>query len=91
MFIKKNTETVEIGGGGGSKEDAILAALLCMIGFDVLFFVPTGYQCVEQHYTKKILEEHQIGEYVYDLVPPDLSIPPVKQKTSFMDRLLGRK
>ena len=91
-FTKKNPKMIYVNTKEtqNSKEDAIMAALLCMIGFDVLFFVPTGYQCVEQHYTKKILEEHQIGEYVYDLNTPDLSAPPVKQKASFMDRLLGR-
>ncbi|MER2024577.1 MAG: YceG family protein [Eubacteriales bacterium] len=91
-FTKKNPKMIYVNTKEmqNSKEDAIMAALLCMIGFDVLFFVPTGYQCVEQHYTKKILEEHQIGEYVYDLDTPDLSAPPVKQKASFMDRLLGR-
>lgn len=54
-----------------SIEDAILMAYLNLIGFDIVFFVPTGYQCVEKFYNKQILVEHQCGEYVYDLGIPD--------------------
>ena len=56
-----------------SLEDAILAAFLNLIGFDILFFVPTGYQILEKHFNKSIMEEHQIGEYVYDLQIPDMN------------------
>ena len=54
-----------------SLEDGIAAALLSLIGFDVVFFVPTGYQVVEQHFEKKWLIEHEIGEYLYDLRIPN--------------------
>ena len=39
--------------------------------FDIVIFVPTGYQSVEKNFTKQIVEEHQLGEYVYDLRVPD--------------------
>lgn len=54
-----------------SIEDAILMAYLNLVGFDIVFFVPTGYQCVEKFYNKQILIEHQCGEYMYDLQIPD--------------------
>ena len=54
-------------------EDAIIAAFLNLMGFDVLFFAPTGYRCVASYYTRDILDEHQLGEYKYDLRVPDLS------------------
>lgn len=54
-----------------SLEDSILMAFLNLTGFDILFFVPTGYQTVERYFTKKVMEEHQIGEYCYDLTIPD--------------------
>ncbi|MBR3631318.1 MAG: hypothetical protein IKN55_12715, partial [Oscillospiraceae bacterium] len=55
-----------------SPQDAVIAAFLHLIGFDVLFLVPTGYQSVEKYFTPGLLEEHQIGDYVYDLSAPDL-------------------
>ncbi|MBQ3969120.1 MAG: hypothetical protein II685_01395, partial [Clostridia bacterium] len=36
-----------------TQEDAIIAAFLNLMGFDVVFFVPTGYQTVENYFTKK--------------------------------------
>lgn len=52
-------------------EDSIMLAFLNLIGFDIVIFVPTGYQSVEKNFTKQIVEEHQLGEYVYDLRVPD--------------------
>ncbi|MDE7093716.1 MAG: YceG family protein, partial [Oscillospiraceae bacterium] len=55
-----------------SLEDSIIMAFLHLIGFDILFLVPTGYQSVEKYFQKLEMEEHQIGQYLYDLRPPDL-------------------
>jgi len=73
-FTKKNPKLIYINTGETviSLEDSILVAFLNLIGFDILFFVPTGYQCVEKHFNKSLMEEHQIGEYLYDLQVPDL-------------------
>ena len=49
-----------------SAEDSIYTAFLNLLGFDVLFFVPTGYN-IENHFNKRLMEEHQIGDYIYDL------------------------
>ncbi len=56
-----------------SLEDSILTAFLNLVGFDIVFFVPTGYQSIEKHFNKRLMEEHQAGEYVYDLQVPDFN------------------
>ena len=56
-----------------SREDAILLAFLHLIGFDIVGFVPTGYQWVSQWYTKPMFITHQQGDFLYDLTVPDLS------------------
>lgn len=72
-------------------EDSIFVAFLNLVGFDVVFFVPTGYQSIEGHFNKKIMEEHQIGTYVYDLEVPDLkTVSTPSRPRSWRDRLFGR-
>lgn len=77
-FTKVNPKFIYINPGEQpiTIEDAIVAAFLNMAGFDVVFFVPTGYQTVEIHYTKSLMEEHQIGEYMYGMQTPKMKIPP---------------
>lgn len=72
-FTRKNPKLVVIAAGEEvlSLEDSILFAFLNLVGFDILFFVPTGYQCVERHFSRPFAGEQQIGEYLYDLTPPD--------------------
>ena len=73
-FTKHNPKLIYIqpGESQASFEDAVTAAYLNLIGFDVAFFVPTGYQSVERFYATPMMEEHQAGEYMYDLSVPDL-------------------
>lgn len=92
-FTKKNPKLIFVNTTDKtlSLEDSIIVAFLNLIGFDILFFVPTGYQCVERHFTKKLMEEHQVGEYQYDLTVPDLMIPPInKAGNSLLGKLFGR-
>lgn len=81
-FTKKNPKVIYVNTTDAfiSLEDAILMAFLNLVGFDIVFFVPTGYQSVESHYSKKIMEEHQIGEYMYDLTPPNIGTATVGNK-----------
>ena len=74
-FTKKNPKLVVINTTEASLslEDSILFAFLNLVGFDILFFVPTGYQCIERHFRTPFANEQQIGEYVYDLIPPDFN------------------
>lgn len=79
-FTKVNPKIIYINTGERpiSLEDAILMAFLNMAGFDVLFLVPTGYRTVEGFFSKDILDEHKIGEYMYDLQAPRLKVPKAK-------------
>ena len=74
-FTKKNPKLIYIitGETGLSLEDSIIVSFLNLIGFDILFFVPTGYQCIEKYFNDLAIEEHQIGEYQYDLSVPDFA------------------
>ncbi len=73
-FTKKNPKLIYINTSETviSLEDSILTAFLNLIGFDIVFFVPTGYQSIEKYFNRNLMEEHQIGEYKYDLQVPDL-------------------
>lgn len=73
-----------------SSEDAILAAYLNLVGFDVLFFVPTGYQGAEKYYNTNILEEHQTGEYIYDLQIPDFTQISSVTRPSWREKIFKR-
>ena len=91
-FTKKNPKLIYVNTGETvlSQEDAIYAAFLNLVGFEIIFFVPTGYQCVERFLDNSALEEHQIGEYLYDLQVPDFSTIASNQRLSWRERLFGR-
>lgn len=91
-FTKKNPKLVYINTGESviSLEDSILTAFLNLIGFDVVFFVPTGYQSVERHFNKRMMEEHQIGEYVYDMRVPDFARIPSVARQSWRSKIFKR-
>ncbi len=91
-FTKKNPKLIGIVTGETvlTKEDAILLAFLNLIGFDIALFVPTGYQCIEQHYTRQLFDDHQIGDYVYDLSVPDFSRVSATPRRTFKDLLFRR-
>lgn len=76
-----------------SIDDSIILAYLSFIGFDIVFFVPTGYRCIEKYFTVNFAEEHQIGDYQYDLIPPDLTAgnTAIKAATSWRNKIFGRK
>ena len=48
-------------------QDCILLHLLFLLGFDVLIFIPTGYDIFDRHMRKKLYCEHNIGDYVFDI------------------------
>ena len=92
-FTKKNPKVIYINTSEKmiSLEDSIMIAFLNLVGFDILFFVPTGYQCVEKYFAKNIMEEHQIGEYKYDLQVPDLnSIPLNSTRPGWREKIFKR-
>ena len=93
-FTRKNPKLIYINPTEKpiSLEDTILAAFLNLAGFDVVFFVPTGYQSIEQHFNHRLMEEHQIGEYLYDLQAPKLAPPSSNSSTrqSWRERIFKR-
>lgn len=91
-FTRKNPKLIYINTTEKmiSLEDSIITALLSLIGFDVVFWVPTGYETVERHFGREMMEEHQIGEYEYDLRIPDFGrIIPGGQR-SWRDKIFKR-
>jgi hypothetical protein len=70
-LTKKNPKIIYIAPDETSitLESSIILNYLSLIGFDIVFFVPTGYQTVEKYFAQPI-KEHQIGQYVYDLKIP---------------------
>lgn len=92
-LTKKNPKLIYINTGESviSMEDSILIAFLNLIGFDIVFFVPTGYQSVEKYFSKNLMEEHQIGEYKYDMQVPDLnSLSLNSTRPSWRDKIFKR-
>lgn len=73
-FTKTNPKLIYIMTDEGqlSLEDTIQATFLSAVGFDVLFFVPTGYAATEKYFVTGAPQEHQRGEYIYDLKVPVL-------------------
>lgn len=71
-------------------EDVILISFLNMIGFDIIFFVPTGYECFEKHLNRRCFDEHQIGEYMYDLSPPNIKNSSGTKRQSWRDKIFKR-
>lgn len=73
-FTKKNPKLVYVIADESiiSLEDSIITGFLNLIGFDIAFFVPTGYQSIEKYFNTQTMEEHQIGQYMYDLRVPDI-------------------
>lgn len=90
-FTKVNPKIIYINTGETpiSTEDAILMAFLSLAGFDVLFLVPTGYQTVEGCYGKDILDEHKVGEFMYDMRAPRFKIPKTKPAPAKSKSLFG--
>lgn len=91
-FTKKNPKLVYINTTERmiSLEDSIIAAYLNLIGFDIVFFVPTGYQTVENCFSRELLDEHQVGEYQYDLRVPDFEKVPLETLRSWREKIFKR-
>lgn len=85
-FTKKNPKLliVAVNEKVFPMEDCIGIALLSALGFDVAMFVPTGYQVFEQNFYETFWEEHQIGDYMYDL-----HVPALRQEESGFSQLGG--
>ena len=90
-FTKKNPKLIYINPSEEliTLEDTVYTVFLNLLGFDVLYFIPTGYN-MEGHLNQKLMEEHQTGEFLYDLQIPDWSTVPLTIHTSWRDKLFRR-
>lgn len=71
--------------------ESIVVALLNRMGFDVLLFIPTGFECVEKFFPPDYIHEQQIGEYVYDLTVPNFAAVSTQQPSiNPLRKLFGR-
>ena len=95
-FMKKNPKIVYVSAGEKipSQEDAIMKAFLSYMGFDIIFFVPTGYQAVENYFSKNIVDEHPVGDFIYDMKVPNLRVKSSSLinsiKQSIRQKIFGR-
>ncbi len=91
-FTKKNPKLIYINATESmiSLEDSILTAFLNLVGFDIVFFIPTGYQSIEKYFNRRIMEEHQIGGYLYDLQPPDFDRISSTTRHSWREKIFKR-
>ena len=91
-FMKKNPKIVYVSAGEKipSQEDAIMTAFLSYMGFDIIFFVPTGYQTVEKYFSKNIVDEHQAGDFIYDMKIPNLRVKPTNLLNSIKESIRNR-
>ncbi|MGN0793129.1 MAG: YceG family protein [Aristaeellaceae bacterium] len=89
-FTKLNPKLVVISASEqlGSLEDAILLTFLNLIGFDIVMFVPTGYQTIERFLNDNFPVTHKIGDYIFDLRVPDFSALP--KGHSWFENILKR-
>lgn len=92
-FTSINPKVVYISTGENiiSRSDSILLAFLSRLGFDVIFYVPTGYQSAEKYYTDGVMSCLETGEYMFDLTVPDLSKRIADPKKSIFKRIFGKE
>lgn len=62
--------------------ECILLLFLNFTGFDILIYTPTGYKNIETYIDNRAFEQYNIGEFKYDLVPPNMKIPKLKAKSN---------
>ena len=48
-------------------DETMLIQYLSFLGFDIVMFIPTGYNTIENYFTKRLFTEYQIGDYMYNL------------------------
>ena len=80
-FIYLSTSTEQI-----SLEMSILINYLSLLGFDVLYIVPTGYNVCNEYLDKVLYKDYEFGNYCYDFIMTLAK----SDKKSFMEKLFGR-
>ncbi len=88
-FARRNPKIICVHNGDseGTLEDAIYLTFLSLIGFDVVLYVPTGYQAFERHLNDRMPVEHQVGPYRFDMTVPDFDTLPAPKNNVFVEGL----
>ncbi|MBR4224332.1 MAG: hypothetical protein IKR73_05940, partial [Oscillospiraceae bacterium] len=88
-FTRKNPKIVCIAVNERtfSADDVIYLTFMSLVGYDVMVFVPTGYECFGNFLTEELYEEHKIGGYRFDLYVPNFNTV----RESIFKRVLGNK
>ncbi|MCM1215047.1 MAG: YceG family protein [Lachnospiraceae bacterium] len=68
-----------------SLEDTVLTTYLSLLGFDVVFVVPTGYNVLNSYTVNTQRKVFEFGNYVYDFDSSKVN------KKSFFDKMIRRK
>lgn len=91
-FTKKNPKIIYVHATekAVSMEDSILMAFLNLVGFDIAVFVPTGYQSIERHFAKNLMDVHEEGEYLYDLQIPQFKTASLHGRQTWREKLFRR-
>lgn len=76
IFIRTTKEPMSL-------ETTIYANFLSLVGFDVLYIVPTGYNVLDKYLKTALYKEYEYGNYDFS------SKVDVKGKSSFFSRLKG--
>jgi hypothetical protein len=67
--------------------ECIQLLLLNFLGFDILIYTPTGYRNIENFIDLRAFESYNVGEYQYNIAPPNMRIPkPKSKKFSFFKK-----
>ena len=53
---------------------------------EIQYFV----QCIEKYFNREVMEEHQAGEYLYDLQAPSFQAAPSGTRRSWRDIIFKR-
>lgn len=61
---------IDVDENSATLQDCILLVFFNLIGFDIAIYTPTGYQNIEKYIRNDLIEDYQIGNYMYNLIIP---------------------
>lgn len=69
-------------------QESILLTLLHLCGWDIVIFIPTGYNILGDNLKEDVVQQHIIGEMKFDIDFSTLNTKP-EEKKGFFSRLFG--
>ena len=74
-----------------SRDDSVLLAFLSKLGFDIVLYVPTGYQSAEKYLRDGTVNCLETGPYKFDMRIPDLKRKRIDKSKSLFSQLFKRQ